>query len=130
MFIASFMPWLSAWIITVNGFEGDGKLTAVFSIAAGGLLGLAMKQRNEHQSNDGATIGSIIATFLTFGIYVYHLVNLYADPGDKDAMIQIQASPEIGLILGPTAGVGALFGLLMLKKTWKQAQLPSTPSGF
>ncbi len=117
-FICSFLPWVSVLFITVNGIDGDGTLTAVLSVVAGGFFGLAVKARLNRRNDKGWIIGSVLAIFLAFAVYTYHLVDLSSmNQSSPNDLIQVHVSPQIGLILGPIAGITAIFGLVMLYRS-------------
>lgn len=129
LFFSSFLPWATVWFITVNGLDGDGTITAFLSVVAGVLFGVGVKQSGEGRTVTGWIIGSLVASLLTFGVYVLNLFDVLTTGSDPDELIQVNASPNMGLILGPIAGIAAVAGLvLLLRKNAESAPPPPPPA--
>lgn len=117
MFISSFLPWATVWVVTVNGMDSDGMFTAFCSVVVAVLFGIALKKAKDGQGARGWYIGSLIASVITFVLYVFEYIHVSTVTSDPDSFIEVSASPSMGLYLGPIAGVATVFGLFMLVRT-------------
>lgn len=114
-FVASFMPWASVWIVTVNGTDGDGMLTALLAASAAALFGWA--NPSSDAPNRGMLAGAAGVMACVTLVYLTNLLNVSriassAEPG--------LASPEMGLYVGLVASVvavGAMATLLLRSRS-------------
>ena len=115
-FIASFLPWATVIGISIEGTRGDGKLTALLTLLAAILFGVAKAHSREIKR--GFVIGSLIAMVPALLIYIYDLINIARIGGSNDpnAFIQISVSPGIGLYLGVLASIAAIVMLALILK--------------
>jgi uncharacterized YccA/Bax inhibitor family protein len=110
-FLASFLPWGRVAFITVNGTDGDGKLTAITSAVAAVLLLIAYRTRR----NTTPLLG--VATVLaaaTGGIFIWDGARM-ANFASKvpTEILDIDVSIQFGLYLGAVSSVLAVITLLM-----------------
>lgn len=127
MGLCSMLPWARVWLLTVNGLDGDGKITLATSIIAGVFLALASRAGRSGRSPQGWLAGSFIVALVTFGVFVYYLIDV-STTTQGDEFFEVSASPQVGLILGPFAGLVTLFALVMLLRR-DSAAGPSTAPG-
>lgn len=115
--IGSFLPWARVWIVTVNGTDGDGIITAITSGIALILVFSGAKKLMSNQNSFGLLLSSTISAGITAAVYVYDLVNvasLSEEPSDE--FIEISVQPQIGLIGGALGAVVGVVACLCLTR--------------
>jgi len=108
-FVASFMPWATVLVFTVNGTQGDGVITLITAlVAAAFLLGWHIGKAH----SKGLLVCAIIATALTGLIFWYDMIDIARVAHDSstasDSLFHVSVSPGSGLYLGSIATVVAL----------------------
>ena len=101
VFIGAFLPWASIGAFSAAGTDGDGVITLVLAIGAGGLGAAGLSK-----ANAGLLVGSLICAALIFLIGAYDMANISAF---ADAPFGLE--PRIGGGLYLTV-VGAVAGLV------------------
>lgn len=113
-FLGSFLPWVRVLFVTVNGTDGDGNVTAILSLAAAGLLIVAV--RTSQRQFLLSSLASACAAG-TAGVFVYNLGRL-GDFGslsnDGSELFSASVTPQLGLVLGTFGAVVAMVCCLSL----------------
>jgi hypothetical protein len=113
-FVASFMPWASVLVFTVDGTQGDGKVTLVLSLIAAAFV-LAW-----HVGSSKQPVWLVLALLTSLGIagvYLYDLINVsrvaHAN-ADPTATFSIHVDVGSGLYLGALASSAAVVLICIL----------------
>jgi hypothetical protein len=108
-FVASFMPWATVLVFTVNGTQGDGVLTLILAlVAAAFFLGWHIGKTH----SKGLLVCAIIATAVAGIVFWYDMLNItrvgHNASDSSDDLFHISVSPGSGLYLGCIATVVAV----------------------
>lgn len=110
MFFCSFMPWGRVAVITFNGTDGDGIITAVLSLAAAGALLAAWRGTANRSALAWLSAG---LTFAGGALYLFDAARLAKGASDLtesgDNVFGISVTLGFGLFLGVAAGVVGAF---------------------
>ena len=113
-FVASFMPWATVLVFTVDGTSGDGKITLVLALVGAAFL-LAWHLGSAKTT---AWLGLSMLTSLGMaGVYWYDLINVSSRIGDANSStseFSIHASVGSGLYLGAIASTAAAILIAVL----------------
>ncbi len=104
--VGSFLPWATAGPFTVSGTDGDGSLTLIASLIAGGCYAYHLQDR---ASRKGVRIAALVLMAITALIYVIDFADI-SSMVDNDL---IDVSPGIGLILGTVGSIAAVISLII-----------------
>ena len=116
--VGSFLPWARVFFITVNGTDGDGLITAIFSSIALFLI-YASKRAMSRQKTGQVQLGFAIACVaLTAIVYIYDFANLTSlSDEESNEIIQVTVEPQIGIIIGT---IGAVVGAISCFMLWNK----------
>jgi len=67
-FIGAFLPWVTASIVHVDGVDGDGKFTLLFSLIALGLLYLGINRTKKNWTNMGIILMGVLIAFIGLNV--------------------------------------------------------------
>lgn len=104
--VGSFLPWATAGPFTVSGTDGDGSLTLIASLIAGGCYAYHLQDR---ASRKGVRIAALVLMAITALIYVIDFADI-SSMVDNDL---ISVSPGIGLVLGTVGSIAAVIFLII-----------------
>jgi hypothetical protein len=110
-FLASFLPWGRVAFITVNGTDGDGKITAITSAVAAVLLLIAHRTRRNTTPLLGVAAALALATG---GVFIWDGARLADFASDiPTGIFDIDVSVQFGLYLGVASSVLAVVSLVL-----------------
>jgi len=120
--IGSFLPWAKVFIVTINGTDGDGIITA---IASGIALFLFYSSRRAiaRKKTGQVKLGfAILCIAITAAIYIYDFANLtsFSDESSNE-FFEISVQPQIGIIVG---SIGAVVGTIACSIIWNKRRNP------
>jgi hypothetical protein len=110
-FLASFLPCGRVAFLTVNGTDGDGKLTAITSVVAAVLLLIAY--RTGRNTTSLLAVATVLAA-ATGGVFIWdgaRMANIASKVPTE--ILDIDVSIQFGLYLGAVSSVLAVIALLM-----------------
>jgi hypothetical protein len=121
-FVASFMPWATVLVFTVDGTSGDGKVTLVLALLAGVFL-LAW---HIGESRSISWLGLCMLTTMGMAaVYWYDLINVSSRVGHANSstsLIPIHAEVGSGLYLGVIASTAAVLLIWALTVSARNAE--------
>ncbi len=98
--VGAFLPWASVMNQSISGLDGDGVLTLVFGVAAGGLILM-----RDWEQMDQVGVGVLGLLTLVIGGMSYSDIDSLASLGGSGTGLSISISPGIGLYLTLLAGI-------------------------
>lgn len=140
-FVASFMPWATVLVFTVNGTQGDGVLTLILALVGVAFL-LGWHLGKAHSK--GLLVCAILATAVAAIVFWYDMINItrvaHNASNASDNLFHISVSPGAGLYLGCLASVTAVvLEVLLFRRpavgtplagTYSAPSPPPAPSGW
>ena len=128
LIIGAFLPWVTASTafgggVSVNGIDGDGKITAALGAAAAVILLVGLGSRALHACIGAAVLGAIAA------------VAAFVDYNDAQDRVRtanatsnlVHASVGVGLWLTLAGAVALVVGALHTRMVWKRQSAPPAP---
>jgi hypothetical protein len=120
--VGSFLPWARVFIVTINGTDGDGIITAILSSIALFLI-YGSKRALAREKTGQVQLGfAVLCAALTAAVYIYDFVNLTSLSDEtSNEFFEITVQPQIGIIVG---SIGAVVGTIASSMIWNKRRNP------
>ncbi len=120
-FVASLLPWVRVLFVSINGTDGDGRITLVTAAVGFGCVVAVGRVTRRHLLLQAC---AVLSATLTCLVFVYNLADVSRTAGDAaNDIFDLQVSPQFGLLVGAVAAPVSLlttiigFGALVRTRT-------------
>ena len=120
--VGSFLPWARVFIVTINGTDGDGIITAILSSIALFLIYSSRRALAQKKTGQVQLGFAVLSMAIAAIVYIYDFANLTSlSEEDSNEIIQITVEPQIGIIIG---SIGAVVGTIACSMIWNKRRNP------
>ena len=120
--VGSFLPWARVFIVTINGTDGDGIITAILSSIALFLIYSSRRALAQKKTGQVQLGFAVLSMAIAAIVYIYDFANLTSlSEEESNEIIQITVEPQIGIIIGT---IGAVVGAISCFMLWNKRRNP------
>jgi hypothetical protein len=107
--LGAFMPWVKLGIISASGTDGDGVITLLLAVVAGGLILIGAGRKSSTWLSGALLLvaGGVVA------IAVYDMANIQHEISTSDNIFAAHATIGEGLYATFLGGLGLLLGTVL-----------------